>query len=157
MTHRTLPRALALVLTIGALVWLAALLVMPAAAAGSLGLPLVAYDLLYQAAGHICHQRPERSFHVGGLQLAVCARCLGLYVGGAAGALVAWSGALSAHSRGRRALLVSALPTALTVALEWSGLWLPTNLVRFASALPLGCVASWVFVRTLRAEANSGA
>ena len=41
------------------------------------------------AAGRVCHQRPERSFHVAGVQLPVCARCTGLYVSGAAGALAA--------------------------------------------------------------------
>ena len=153
--HRTAPGALALVLTIGAVLWLAALLLVPAVAAGSLGLPLLTYDLLNQAAGHICHQQRERSFQMGGLQLAVCARCLGLYLGGAAGTLAAWTQGLSASSRSRRALLVAALPTALTVGLEWVGLWLPSNAVRFVSALPLGCTAGWVFVRTLRAEAKS--
>jgi uncharacterized membrane protein len=152
-----MPRTLALVLTVGAVLWLAALLLVPAVAARGPGLPLLAYDLLDQAAGHICHQQPERSFHIAGVQLAVCARCLGLYAGGAAGALMAWRRALSAPSRVRRALLLSALPTAFTVALEWLGLWLPSNMIRFASAVPLGAVASWVFVRTLRAEAKSGA
>jgi len=155
VTHRIAPRALALVLTIGAALWLAALLLVPAAAAGSLGLPLLTYDLLNQAAGHICHQQPERSFHIGGLQLAVCARCFGLYLGGAAGTLAAWTQGLSASSRSRRALLVAALPTALTVGLEWVGIWLLSNAVRFLSAVPLGCAAGWVFVRTLRAEAKS--
>jgi len=141
VTHRTAPRVLALALTIGAVLWIAVLLLVPAAAAGSAGLPLLIHDLLYQAAGRICHQQPERSFHIGGLQLVVCARCLGLYLGGAAGALAAWTQGLSAPSRSRRALLVAAVPTALTVALEGVGLWLPSNLIRFVSALPLGSAA----------------
>lgn len=35
----------------------------------------------------ICHQIPERSFHLAGAAIPVCARCLGLYCGFAAGAL----------------------------------------------------------------------
>src|SRR5687767_6864982 len=36
---------------------------------------------VYGAFGRVCHQIPERSFHVVGQPLAVCARCTGLYVG----------------------------------------------------------------------------
>ena len=32
-----------------------------------------------------CHQRPERSFFLGGYQFLVCARCTGLFLGYAAG------------------------------------------------------------------------
>ena len=35
-----------------------------------------------------CHQRPERSFILFGGSVAVCARCLGIYLGAAAGLLV---------------------------------------------------------------------
>lgn len=151
-----MPRTLALALTIGALLWVAVLLLVPAATASG-SLPSLTYDLLYQSAGHICHQQRERSFHIGGLQLAVCARCLGLYFGGATGALAAWTKGLSVPAHSRRVLLVAAGPTVLTVGLEWVGLWWPSNAIRFVSALPLGCAAGWMFVRTLRAEAKSGA
>jgi uncharacterized membrane protein len=33
----------------------------------------------------ICHQIPERSFHINGQQLPLCARCTGIYLGGLAG------------------------------------------------------------------------
>jgi uncharacterized membrane protein len=105
--------------------------------------------LLYAAGGLICHQRPERSFHVGASQLPVCARCLGLYAGGAVG-LVAWAMAV-----GRRrtawprasavlALVASGVPTALTVASAWIGLGDPPNAWRAALGLPLGAVAGLV-------------
>ena len=34
---------------------------------------------VYAVGALICHQRPERSFHWDGAQLAVCARCTGIY------------------------------------------------------------------------------
>jgi uncharacterized membrane protein len=36
---------------------------------------------LYQAFEPFCHQQGERSWHVQGYPLAVCARCFGLYIG----------------------------------------------------------------------------
>ena len=37
--------------------------------------------LLYLPFSHVCHQRVARSFFWSGSQLAICARCLGLYLG----------------------------------------------------------------------------
>ena len=46
----------------------------------------------YAAGSIVCHQIPERSFHIAGVQLPVCARCTGLYAGALAGvAWLAWS------------------------------------------------------------------
>jgi uncharacterized membrane protein len=106
----------------------------------------------YLAGSLVCHQRPERSFHHDNAQFPVCARCLGLYVGAAAGVL-AWlvvAGAgntprarvkpLLAPTFVRRALIVSALPTLITVALAWIGVWDASNALRAMLALPLGGV-----------------
>src|SRR5262245_53329418 len=38
-------------------------------------------SILYYTFSFICHQLPGRSFHLGPDILAVCARCLGVYVG----------------------------------------------------------------------------
>ena len=145
--HRLLPA----VLTASAVIWLALLLVAPL-------FPREA-ALLYQSASRICHQQPERSFHVAGVQLPVCARCFGLYASGAAGAIGAW---LVGRSRrgtpnpGQARLLfaAAALPTVATVAVEWLGLAQPSNLGRAIASLPLGAVAGWVFVRMLLNEAS---
>lgn len=40
---------------------------------------------IYAAFAAVCHQRAERSFHIDGLPLAVCARCAGIYAGFALG------------------------------------------------------------------------
>jgi hypothetical protein len=109
--------------------------------------------IVYEAAGLICHQKPERSFHLLGIQLPVCARCFGLYASGAAGACLALVAGASARRLssigGPIAFAVAALPTAGTVALEWVGLIHPSGLARALAAIPLGALAGWVFVRAL--------
>ena len=76
---------------IATLGWLAAqaaaVLAMAKAAVGPL--TYMAVSGVYIAGALICHQRPERSFHVWGVQWPVCARCLGLYAGAAIGAVMA--------------------------------------------------------------------
>ena len=117
-----------------------------------------AAGILYAGAARICHQRPERSFHLSGVQLPVCARCVGLYVSGAAGALLAFlvTGIPRVPRRTRAILIVAALPTAATLALELAGLASPSNIVRAVSAVPLGAAAGWMVVRSLRAEGHTG-
>jgi hypothetical protein len=44
---------------------------------------------VYSVGRFICHQLPERSFYLWTAQLPVCARCTGIYVGGALAAIVA--------------------------------------------------------------------
>src|SRR5436189_3700603 len=115
-------------------------------------LPVQLAGALYAVGAHICHQRPERSFHLFAAQLPVCARCLGIYCGGALGA---W---LAAGARTRAAfvtlsprmlLLSGAMPTALTLAAEWSGIWRGSNPGRAMAGLPLGFVVALVVVQAV--------
>ena len=148
---------MALSLTLGAIAWSAALFMAPLALARGPSPTGAAAAILYTGAARICHQRPERSFHLAGVPLPVCSRCASLYVSGAAGALLAFL-VLSRHGRprmprhARAILIVAALPTAATLALEFAGFAYPSSLVRAVSALPLGAAAGWVFIRSLRAE-----
>lgn len=149
-----MQKPLALALTVGACLWTVVLVVTPYAAASRNHFLVAAAAFVYQGAGLICHQRPERSFHLAGVQVPVCGRCLGLYVSGALGALAAWTAAARVPRRVRLALIVAAVPTALTFALELAGLAQPGNWGRALSALPLGAAAGWTFVVSLRAEAE---
>ena len=127
-------------LALTALTWLALLIVTPLA-------PSSIATLMYAAGGVICHQLPERSFHLAGFQLPVCARCLGIYAGAAAAASIHVLGFFVADSArwrllspaaARRVFLVSAVPTVVTVALEWAGAWSGTNVVRAIAGVALG-------------------
>jgi uncharacterized membrane protein len=148
------PRLLAWSLTLGALLWSASVLLAPVALRGGDSRLALAAASVYRGGSLICHQRPERSFHIAGVQLPVCARCAGLYVSGSFGALAAWSGARRPRMprRTRQLLLLAAIPTAVTFAAELTGLAHPSNAARALAALPLGAAAGWVFVRSLRAE-----
>ena len=141
-----------------------------------LGARVVIGVAAWSIADRVCHQRPERSFHPQGHQMAVCGRCLGLYVSGAAvlvagmfvgrrraptlasnrteGTHAAPSSAV--HPRitldARAGLLaVAALPTLLTWAIEFAGVWDPGTIVRALAAVPLGGAAGWLIARALDA------
>ena len=113
--------------------------------------------LLYAAGSLICHQLPERSFHLHGSQLPVCARCFGLYGGAALGsvsaasmaghAIAAWR--VPAERRQWIGTLLAAMPTLATFALEWGFGWRITNSVRAAAAVPLGGMVAFVVVNAL--------
>jgi hypothetical protein len=47
--------------------------------------------VVYAVGGLICHQLPERSFHLWSVQMPVCARCTSIYVGGAIASLVRYA------------------------------------------------------------------
>lgn len=150
-----MPRTLAVTLTAVALAWFAILVTAPAALARGAA-PLAAPAAsVYYAAGRICHQRPERSFRIAGVQQPVCARCFGLYAAGAAGALLGWTSLAGSRrtSRARALLIAAAVPTLVTFSLEFAGLAAFSNTIRFAAALPLGVAAGWLFVGVLRDEA----
>src|SRR5260221_7816536 len=74
------------------LIWIVALPLATYIASGALpGLApakLFAFAV-YGMGSVLCHQRPERSFHLWGVQLPVCARCVGVYAGAALLALAA--------------------------------------------------------------------
>ena len=139
-------------LTCGALTWLTLVVGSPLALSRG-QLPGLTFAV-YRAGSLVCHQRPERSFHLAGIQLPVCARCFGLYLSGALGLTAGL--ALSLRSRRapsgatvRNLLAVAALPIALSVGLEWLGLIHTTNVQRMLTGLPLGFVAGVVTVRSL--------
>lgn len=105
----------------------------------------------YTVGSLVCHQLPERSFHVAGMQFPVCARCTGLYLGGIVGVAL-W---LSRRQRvmtnetARWALLIAALPTLATLATAQLGWWDPANALRASLAAPLGVAVGVVLVAGL--------
>ncbi len=106
--------------------------------------------IVYLSASRVCHQRPERSFHWDGVAWPVCARCSGLYLGGLAGAIAAATSLRRRRPAPRMVawLAVAAVPTAITVAMEWTGAAAVTNVARAVAALPLGALVAFVIIRT---------
>ncbi|HEY6362938.1 MAG TPA: DUF2085 domain-containing protein, partial [Vicinamibacterales bacterium] len=115
-------------------------------------LPAAPAGILYALGSRICHQISERSFHLGVAQLPVCARCLDIYAGFAIGLAVAVSATSRAGSRSqtpwgltpRAGVAIGALPTAITVIMEWVGLWHTSNLARAIAGAPLGVAVALV-------------
>ena len=109
-------------------------------------------SFIFAAGGLICHQRPERSFFIDGHQHPVCARCTGLYLSGAVG-IVGWLVVklgrrwtpLPFEPRlARRVALISALPTAVSVATGVLGVWDGSNVTRAMLAIPFGACAGMI-------------
>jgi uncharacterized membrane protein len=129
-------QALRLALAATAMLWVAAVALAPA--------------LVFPIGHFICHQRPDRSFFFHGRQVAVCARCTGLYLGAAAAGPFALALAVPFSGPRARILLgLAALPTAITWTLEFAGIIPFSNLSRFIAALPLGCAAAWLVFSVL--------
>ncbi len=85
----------------------------------------------------VCHQRPERSFWIFGAEVAVCARCLGIYLGAALGLLFRTSRRIAL-----RLLIAAAALNLFDAMTELTGLhgnWLA---IRFAFGLLLGATAA---------------
>ena len=103
---------------------------------------------VYKGFGLVCHQLGERSFHLLGFKLAVCARCFGLYAGALAGvAAYPLVRPLLRRDLPRRAwLLAAALPTSVDFALGFFGVWENTHASRFLTALPLGAALAFYVV-----------
>jgi hypothetical protein len=160
-SHTTRARC-AGALAVGATAWLVTLVAAPyivAAGANHRSLQTGA-ALVYLAGGAVCHQRADRSFHVWGVQMPVCARCTGIYAGAALGAAAA--GARAARRAGRRGrltvarartlLAAAAVPTLAAWLGEWAGVAAPSGMVRALGAVPLGAAAAWVVGRVVTEE-----
>jgi uncharacterized membrane protein len=139
------------VLAISSWLWAAALFVAPHALHSSNRFVSMAAATVYAAGSNICHQRPERSFHLAGQKLPVCARCTGLYVSAAAAVPFAFVlASVTSARRARLLLLAAAAPTAITWTLEFAGVMPFSNAARAVAAIPLGFAAAWLVVAQLR-------
>ena len=112
----------------------------------ALGFPLFTFAI-WQFFSLVCHQDPARSFWIAGAPVAVCARCLGIYLGVAAGAWVP----------AERKLLLRALVLVLAASLvdflaEAAGLHVNWPLVRFALGGALGVTLGALVAGSLRRE-----
>lgn len=99
---------------------------------GAFGYTLAAFSLA-QFFSAVCHQDPARSFWILGAPVAVCTRCLGIYLGATAGAWL----------RASRPQILSALAVVVALSLadyaaEAAGLHGSWPWVRFALGTLLG-------------------
>ena len=114
---------------------------------------------VYGIGSLICHQLPERSYHIWTAQMPVCARCAGIYFGAVAGAIAGLfgTGAVGARARrlGPRAILaLAATPTLVTLVYEWTTGDMPAHAIRAAAGAPIGGVVAWLLVAVADNQVN---
>jgi uncharacterized membrane protein len=132
----------------GAAIWLSAIFLAPALASrGAAGTA----RLLYAAFSPVCHQVPGRCFAFHGHPLAVCGRCLGIYMGFAAGLILYpfIRGFSKLELPSARVFLLLTLPMALDGAAGILGIWASPIRVRFATGVVWGTVLPFFFVTGL--------
>jgi uncharacterized membrane protein len=123
--------------------------------------PVSAFALaVYALGGVVCHQLPERSFHLWSVQMPVCARCTGIYVGGAIAAVASivtvrltGPSRVEGQPRAKSTLLLSALPTVATLVFEWTTGQAPANPIRAVAGFPIGAAVVWVILSAIRGPA----
>jgi uncharacterized membrane protein len=104
--------------------------------------------VLYEMFQRVCHQIPERAFHLEGHPFAVCARCTGIYFGFAAGFLFypLVRSLRRSDAPVRKWLLIALAPAILDFALGFFGVRENTHLSRSATGAILGTVAAFYVV-----------
>ena len=117
-------------------------LIVAAPIAQAYGHPAIASSI-YKTFSYLCHQIPERSFHLAGHQFGVCSRCTGLYAGFAVAALV-YPLARSLQrtdTPSRLWLMLATLPLVIDFGLGYFSIWENTHLSRFLTGALLSSVA----------------
>jgi uncharacterized membrane protein len=130
-----------------AVVFVWVLLIVAAPVAKASGLVSVSTPL-YTFFSYICHQIPDRSFHVEGEQFAVCSRCFGVYFGLLAGFVIYpfWRPIDEVEPLPRFWLFLSLVPIGIDWSLGMFGIWENTHLSRFITGLILGVACSTFIV-----------
>jgi uncharacterized membrane protein len=99
---------------------------------------------LYSFFGYICHQLPDRSFHILSEPLGVCSRCIGVYLGLLLGTLVypLWRSVDSVEPPARFWLFLSLIPIGIDWSLTAFSIWQNTQASRFITGFILGVACS---------------
>ena len=104
--------------------------------------------LLYRSFSAVCHQMPERSFHLLGYPLGVCARCTGIYAGFVLG-LIVYPLARRVEQEvmpARWWIVAAAVPAVIDFAGGALGLLTNTFFSRAATGLVAGAAAAFYLV-----------
>jgi uncharacterized membrane protein len=112
------------VIWIAGIIWVALL--------GATGEHSTLLSVLQHTYGRVCHQIDERSFHLDGHPLAVCARCFGIYIGYLIGLMLyPLKNSVARTDLPPRSWLIAALvPVAVDVAAGYLGIYESTLVSR---------------------------
>lgn len=122
-------------------IWNAAILLAPLLKAGGLE---GASSPIYHFFGFVCHQIPQRSFHIDNEPFAVCSRCFGVYFGLLSGFVIypIWRRLDDIEPLPRFWLFLSLIPITIDWSLTIFGIWENTQLSRVITGLILGFVCA---------------
>ncbi len=104
--------------------------------------------VVYALASVICHQRPERSFRMSGVQVPVCARCEGLYLAAPFGILWLsvlrrrYQAAIASRRTWQRIIIVALVLTLMTLVWEWMTGAMTSGVVRAVAGGVLGAAVA---------------
>ena len=103
---------------------------------------------IYHFFSFICHQIPERTFHIAGEPFGVCSRCFGVYFGLLFGFAIypLWRNIAEIEPLPRFWLFLSLIPVAIDWSLTFFGIWENTHLTRFVTGLILGTACATFIV-----------
>jgi uncharacterized membrane protein len=131
----------------GIFAWNAALFAAPALRTRAPGVSA----LIYSVFSPVCHQLPERSFFFRGFPLAVCGRCLGIYLGFSAGTIL--YPFLTRFNTPRLPatpiFILFSFPIGLDSAGNFLGLWASPIVLRFATGLIWGSILPFYLITGL--------
>ena len=98
---------------------------------------------IYKIFSYVCHQIPERSFHLAGYQFAVCSRCTGIYSGLALATLTYPLVRSLKQTETPRLiwLFLAAVPLFIDWSLGYFSIWQNNHASRFATGALLGASA----------------
>ena len=98
---------------------------------------------IYRAFSFVCHQLPERSFHLDGHQFGVCSRCTGIYSGFALATLCypLTKSLTRTDTPSRLWLVLAVVPLAIDFSLGYFNIWENNHFTRFSTGALLGGVA----------------
>lgn len=124
--------------------WVFVIVLAPVAAANNL--ESVA-NPIYSFFSYLCHQVPERSFHIENHSFAVCSRCFGVYFGLLAGFVIYpfFFKLENTEPLPRYWLFLSLVPVSIDFLLGVFGIWENTHWSRFVTGMILG-IACAVFI-----------
>lgn len=142
--RRQAVKAWAIGLTV-VFLWTAAIILAPLAKTG--GLASVSSPL-YSFFSLICHQLPDRSFHVAGEQFGVCSRCFGVYFGLLVGFAIypLWRNITEIEPLPRFWLFLALIPITIDWSLTIFGIWENTQLSRLITGMILGLACATFIV-----------
>jgi len=109
------------------------------------------YIFIYSLFSPICHQNPARSFFIFGYPLAVCSRCLGIYIGFLGGVIIypLFRGFSSLSLPRTKYFLALSLPIGVDTLGNFFRLWSTSNWPRFVLGFVWGIILPFYFITGL--------